>query len=622
MVARHELRRIPLVLCVVVTLLLTVPPHPAGAGVPYARRIITLSSGRIHSEAALGDLDGDNIADIVVGGFDGVVSAYRGNGTKLWSYDTGDAAIEGKAAIGDINQDGHNEVVVGVGSTFTPNSAGAIVALSHDGRILWRYASKDFNGDGVPEGVYSSPSLVDADGNDGGRLEIIYGSFDGYVRALHHNGTLLWELFTRDTVWSSPAVADLDRDGKLEVVIGSDSHLEPYFGTIDGGRLLVLNSEDGSAVRGFPISVDETIWSSPILVDLTGDGWLDIVVGTGNCWSVPACAVPYGNTHPVTKVLYAWDHTGKSLAGWPVSLPSFTMSSPSAADLDGDRQQEIVINTADGHVLVIRANGSTMAGWPRLVTTPAGVGTVVHFGTSASTVIADLTNDSVPEIIIPSNWEVVVFELNGDQLTRDWLPSTKWDLSTEYTITKTPAVGDIDGDGRLELIAGGARSGGSVGAIYVWDFAVSVGTSTIPWPYARLDALNAAVHMVAPMLATSISQEGMTVFHEFGAGNEAVAKLWLSSTTPDPIDWQLYVPQGVTASATSGTATATGTDISLRIETQGLAISSVPYEFGNLTVVAGYPSLDLAVANSPVSASLRVLVIERLYSTFIPLASK
>ncbi|MCU0521680.1 MAG: VCBS repeat-containing protein [Anaerolineae bacterium] len=614
MTRRHRPVRGLIWLTAVIGLVLTT--HTAGTEALYVRRVITLPSGRVHSETALGDVNGDGIDDIVVGSFDGVVSAYRGNGTMLWSYDTGNAAIEGKAAIGDINRDGRNEVVVGYGSTFTPGAPGGVVALSHDGKLLWRYSSKDFNGDSIPDGVYASPALADVDLNDAGKLEVIYGSFDGYVRVLNHDGTLCWERFTRDTIWSSPAVGDIDHDGRPEIVIGNDSHQEAAFGTIDGGRLLALNAEDGTAVPGFPISVNETVWSSPVLVDLNNDGWLDIVVGTGNCWTNPMCAVPTGNTHPVSKVLYAWDHTGKSLTGWPVALPEYSMASPSSADVDGDGTSEIVINSADGHVLVIRGNGGLMAGWPRLVTTPAGVGTVVHYGTNASPVLADLTGDGQVEIIIPSNWEVVVFDRNGTQLTRDTFPSAKWDLSTEYTIAKTPAVGDIDGDGKVELVSGGARSGGGTGAIYIWDFAITANDLSMPWPFARLNSQNVAAQSVIPEIVTS-APSGISVLQEYGTGDVVTAKLRIASSTLARIDWSLSAPSGVAVSASSGTATLEGVVVTLSIPTRGLTIRSTPYLIGNVTVTASLNGV--AVVNSPVSIPVRVLIVDTIQRVFLPL---
>jgi len=230
---------------------------------PTGLRVLNLSGVWVRGSVALGDLNRDGVDDIVIGGSDGKVHAYRGTGAKLWEYDTGNASIEGKAAIGDINGDGWNEVVVGVGSTYTPDAPGGVWAFTHDGTPLWSYTSGDFNDDGVPDGVYSSPALADVDGNDNGKLEIIYGGYDAHIRVLNDEGTLLWEKFVRDSVWSSPAIGGIDHDGKLEIAIGVDSHWEPPpVNTEDGGILYVLNGEDGSVL--FRKQIDEVIMFSAV----------------------------------------------------------------------------------------------------------------------------------------------------------------------------------------------------------------------------------------------------------------------------------------------------------------------------------------------------------------------
>ena len=91
-------------------------------------------------------------------------------------------------------------------------------------------------------------------------------------------------------------------------------------------------------MKGFPKVIDQTIYSSPAIADLDGDGWLDIVAGTGNFYAGRGYAV------------YAWDRAGNPLPGWPVATGGYVISVPSVGDIDGDGQPEVIVGCNDGKV--------------------------------------------------------------------------------------------------------------------------------------------------------------------------------------------------------------------------------------------------------------------------------
>jgi hypothetical protein len=554
---------------------------------------VTLDGPQVRgSSIALGDVDGDGIDDIVVGTIDGKVRAFRRDGTKILEHDTGDMAIENKAAIGDVDKDGWNEIVVGAGSTFTPGTHGGLYVIDRRGRRRCSVMTGDFDGDGWREGVYSSPSLADLDENDGGRLEIAFGGWDGYVRVVNDDCSPVWVKSVRDSIWSSPAIGDIDKDGHPEIVIGVDSHIEAPFGTLDGGILHVYNA-DGGEVPGFPIQIDEVIYSSPALGDINGDGWLEIVVGTGRCYDNPACA-PLGRVHPgVGKYLNAWDHSGNYLPNWPKMLnDTYAYASPALADIDEDGLPEVIVNTADGWVHALNGDASYVPGWPVLPTTPGGV----HFPTPASPVVADIDGDGGFEVLLPSNWDLVAWNKNGKQLTRTEFgnpPPGVWSFATEYTVNSSPAVGDIDGDGDVEVVVGGAaNNSGSPGALYAWDLAGRAATEA-SWPTFRWGRRNRACSFVAPTL--SVSPGSLFIMHESGDRSNPITSIQIRNEGSGDISWWAQPGHGlVSVSPENGSASSSATEVEVEIYAGDLPRGL--YNLGDITVSG-------TVANEPVNGS-------------------
>lgn len=482
---------------------------PCQTGFPSA--LTELGNDQVtYSSPTIVDLNGDGSPEIIFGTEGGRVVAVRSNGSLMWSYQTGTVPVQSKAAVADIDGDGQLEVIVGAGAG--PVVGGGIYVISSTGQLKCSFTSLNPE---HPQGMYSSPAVGRLDPSQPTKMQIAVASFDFRFRVLRHDCSVWWQFgvfeYVVDSIWSSPSIVDLDRDGTQDIIIGADSNFHSLPGIIlpDGGMLRAMHGDGSGDLPGFPKLYDDVVYSSTAIGDIRGIGEIAITVGSGRCWDLPSCAV----VHPVTKQMLGVQSNGQNLPGWPVPTPteSSRTASPALAKYSGINGLVSIFNTLrnddiDGVVHAINPNGTELPGWPVQPSIPSDcAGNSHHWGTIASPLAVNLLGDSDPEIILNAANEFVIWNRTGQQLTAATgcpIPAGKLSLwSGSNSFYNSPAAADIDGNGTIELVGAGTHStvpghSGSYVTVYAWTFPGSVSSAdNLDWPMFRRDRFNSGVYL-------------------------------------------------------------------------------------------------------------------------------
>ena len=385
--------------------------------------------GQTYPDIKIADMNGDGIPEIVTSESGNLSSAYLAifktsfDSLGFLSIDdrleinfgTGVYSEPQDLAIGDVNGDGLLDVVLSEKGNVNDNFE------SHTCIFINSSQNQLFS--------FEPPIIIDGDGYEGfiqlqdingdGKLDIVtsreaWNQLGVYLNTSNINVSFANKIVIPETIGIRPAFADLNGDGMIDMVAtaylndGRDIYIYSNNSTIDS---IVFNLEDTVLAGGFDL-VGSNPWnwssSNPELVDLDGDGDLDIVVTNGNCGigcsPSGVSVIRNASTSSVLDFEYNYsDFYQYQTNSWPSRI--------NVSDLNGDGKPDLLTNDWLGGISILM-NSSTLGNISLNGQIFSGVG---NYPNAIAT--SDLNMDLSPEIVV-ANWEV-----EGLRIIHNFIPS-------------------------------------------------------------------------------------------------------------------------------------------------------------------------------------------------------
>ena len=438
---------------------------------------------RPHNWTAVGNVDDDPALDLVGGSSGQIIVNHYSEGRLEYFDPPIGTSCQSAPALWDFNGDGKDEIVI-------VTDAGVAI-IDGQGHTLsgWPKAINT----GWQYDAYPTPLVTDIDGD--GSMEILITDAGGNIWCWRWNGAgyfhsqgglfALIDKSGRERSFGGAIVPfmfayDFNDDGYEDVgvlytVVGGHGGLYMYSGK--NGRALYPN-------KGNPVLETLPIFGG-VLADFDHDGYPEIAFAH----RVGALLRQIG-----VSIVRA---NGDYLPGWPKNFYDkiqWLSPYPAAADLDGDSLPELicVFSALDGGELYVWHGDGTP-----FVSSAFGRNDGFLAGTTNSLsnpLVLDVDNDGQYEIVsragatlIGKPERIFAWELDGS-VTRGWPIYTYASPGNVTYSLFTPAVGDFDGDGLLELYMGSSDR-----QLYSWDLPTVASDRAVLWGNFLYDKRHSAI---------------------------------------------------------------------------------------------------------------------------------
>ncbi|HUB06173.1 MAG TPA: VCBS repeat-containing protein, partial [Myxococcales bacterium] len=439
-------------------------------------------------------------------------------------------SVSEAVAVGSLNGDGTLQVVISTadGQLYAWNADGSLVPgfpvtadFTHD--LDGTHDTTLADGTNVSyvlgRGFFAAPTLYDLGGD--GKLEIIQPGQDGWLYVWDRTGQP-WPGFPVQVydpnggttngvhqiqytrLMTTAAVGDINGDGSPEIVIGSNE----AYGTQDCRAYAIWHDGNdhagGPILPGWPVDpkglrndflpdVGIGLPNAAALADINGDGVLDVEVN-----GISASPLFYDGSGNQLGTADGNSIGSEPTATTVTDVPNFVaINYGSFGDVDGDGNVDFVDGTVGLAYVLGGLSGTgrytpshSVNAWSVQKDAQATTGTFLSeplpgmpqpsadFQFFMNYAIADIDGDGKNEILSGSGvYLLTAYRADGSS-------PPNWPKNTGGWIIATPAVGDLDGDGLLD-VATLTREGW----LYVWHGG-GLANQKIEWESFHHDAQN------------------------------------------------------------------------------------------------------------------------------------
>ncbi|MGY0782380.1 SwmB domain-containing protein, partial [Azospirillum argentinense] len=392
----------------------------------------------------------------------------------------------------------------------------------------------------------AKPVFVDIDGD--GDLDVLVGNIGINLQFYRNVGSATAPSFTLDaatapfglsgTTMSTPAFADLDGDGDLDVLVGSNS-----------GSLLFLRNIGTATAPSFTLEATNPFGlstfiplASPSIADLDGDGDLDILVG-----SQGGDTLFYRNVGTATAPSFTLVGTN------PFGLGnSGGQASPTMVDIDGDGDLDILVGNIIGDTVVYRNVGTATAPSFTLVgTNPFGLSNAGMMGAPS---IVDIDGDGDLDALVGAFTSITLFRNVPPTPASLALTTASNSGSTTDTLTNVTAP----------AITGLAKA---FTTVVLYEGATALGTVTADanglWTVTTAslgDGAHSLTAVSSDATGTSSASSTLTVTIDSAAPNAPTVTTALSNSATPTLTGTAEADSTVTVTVGGATYTTTATN--------------------------------------------------------------